>query len=135
MPIGRFVFTVSIKSHGTLSSPVMICNSFFEQWFSGRIGELGNLKSDFYLFTRFSWSGESRSSLNLRAMLCSSGIINRGSVNLSIGKSSRFLEDGKNGLFSNIKCNRTLSVKVMLLKLNFELSMGRQFQVQFSVQV
>ena len=101
MPIGRFVFIVSIKSHSTLSSLVIICNSFFEQWFSGRIGELGRFNSDLYLLKRPAWSGESRSSLDLRAILCSSGMISSGSVAFSIGNSSRFLEDGKNCLFSN----------------------------------
>ena len=124
MPIGRFVFIVSIKSHSTLSSLVIICRSFFEQWFSGRIGEFGRFRSALYLLTRSAWSGESRSSLNLRAILCSSGMISRGSFTLSIENSSCFLKDGINCLFSNIKCSRTLYVKVKLLKLSFELSAG-----------
>ena len=124
MPIGRFVFTVSIKFYSTLSSLVIICSSFVEQWFSGRIVEYGRFRSALYLLTRSAWSGESRSSLNLRAILCSSGMISRGSFTLSIGNSSCFLEDGINCLFSNIKCSRTLSVKVILLKIVFELSTG-----------
>ena len=115
---------VSIKSPSTLYSLVIICSSFFEQWFSGRIVEFGRFRSALYLLTRSAWSGESRSSLNLRAILCSSGMISRGSFTLSIGNSSCFLEDGINCLFPKIKCSRTLSVKVILLKLNFELSTG-----------
>ena len=134
MPIGRFVFIVSIKSHCTLSSLVIIWSNFFEQWFSGRFGEFGKFRSALYLLTRCAWSGESRSSLSLRAILCSSGMISRGSFTLSIGNSSRVLLDGINCLFSNKKYNNTLSVKVILLKLNFELSTGWQFVVQFSVR-
>ena len=131
MPIGRFVFIVSIKSHSTLSSVVIICTSFFEQWFSGRIGEFGRIRSALYLLTMSAWSGEKRSSLNLRAILCSSGVISRGSFTLSIENSCCILEDGISCLFSNIKCSRTLSVKVILLKLIFKLSTGWQFVVQF----
>ena len=45
-----------------------------------------------------------------------------------------FLFDGMKCLFSSKKCKSTLSEKVMLLKLNLELSTGWQIVVQFSVR-
>ena len=78
--------------------------------------------------------GGSLSSLNLRAISCSSGMIERGSFTLSIGISCFFLLDGMKCLFSSKKCKRTLSEKVILLKLNLELSTGWQIVVQFSVR-
>ena len=62
-------------------------------------------------------------------------MIKRGSLTLSIGSSGCFLLECMKCLFSNKKCKRTLSEKVILLKLNFELTTGWQIVVQFSVQV